>query len=238
MNRQRILDEIKRTAADNDGVPLGLLRFQKVTGINRDAWLGKFWRRWSEAVEEAGFTPNLRSAAFEREALVEHLAVLTREHRRFPTDADIGLANVSGARLPHKHRFRKLGTVRMRVDLVRQFAREHADYQDILAWLPATDGAEPETDTTAAPHGVDGAVYMLKLGKHYKIGKSFRVPQRHREISIELPEKPDVIHVITTDDPTGIEAYWHARFAEKRTNGEWFSLSRDEIAAFKRRRFM
>ena len=67
---------------------------------------------------------------------------------------------------------------------------------------------------------------MLRLGKHYKIGKSFSVPRRHKEIAIELPEKPDVIHVITTDDPTGIEAYWHKRFDEKHTNGEWFALTR------------
>jgi hypothetical protein len=238
MNKQRILDEIKRTAADNDGVPLGQLQFQKVTGITRDTWLGKFWRQWSLAVEEAGFTPNRKSEAYENDALFEHLVLLTRKLRRFPTDADISLAKAGGADIPHKHRFRKLGTLRMRTDLVRQFARDHAEYQDILAWLPAVQGDEPETDTTPAEDGVDGAVYMLKLGKHYKIGKSFRVPQRHREIAIELPEKPDVIHVITTDDPTGIEAYWHNRFAEKRTNGEWFSLSRDEVTAFKRRKFM
>lgn len=86
--------------------------------------------------------------------------------------------------------------------------------------------------------GVDGAVYMLNHGSHYKIGKSFRVPQRHREIAIELPEKPELVHVIKTDDPTGIEAYWHKRFEAKHTNGEWFALARDDVRAFKRRRFM
>ena len=84
----------------------------------------------------------------------------------------------------------------------------------------------------------DGSVYMLKLGKHYKIGKTFSVPRRHQEIAIELPEKPDIIHVITTDDPSGIETYWHKRFALKRTNGEWFALTPEDIRAFKRGRFM
>jgi len=51
-----------------------------------------------------------------------------------------------------------------------------------------------------------------------------------------MPEKVAMIHVITTDDPTGIEAYWHKRFEAKRKNGEWFDLSREDVAAFKRRR--
>ncbi len=97
---------------------------------------------------------------------------------------------------------------------------------------------EGDASTSGGTDLGDGSVYMLKLGKHYKIGKSFSVPRRHREITIELPEKPDVVHVITTDDPSGIEAYWHKRFAEKRTNGEWFALKREDINAFRRRKFM
>jgi Meiotically up-regulated gene 113 len=236
MDKERIIAEIRRTAEDNGGVPLGQNTFADVTGIGEWEWRGKYWRNWGEAVLEAGLTPNQPKPAHGKAALALALTRLTAKLGRFPTRADLKLEKRTDPVFPTITAFDgHIGRRAEMVEAVRRHATEHSDYRAVLDVLPP---ASPAPAVEEPSKGVDGAVYMLKLGKHYKIGKSFRVPQRHREIAIELPEKPDVVHVITTDDPTGIEAYWHARFAEKRTNGEWFALTQDEIRAFKRRKFM
>ena len=84
----------------------------------------------------------------------------------------------------------------------------------------------------------NGSVYLYKSGKHYKIGRTNDLKRRDREIKLQLPIEAELIHRIITDDPVGIEKYWHSRFSENRLNGEWFNLSASDFKAFRRRKFM
>jgi hypothetical protein len=77
-------------------------------------------------------------------------------------------------------------------------------------------------------------VYLFKSGRYYKIGKTNDTVRRGKEIRVQLPERTDLIHAIKTDDPSGVEAYWHKRFESKRKQGEWFDLRPSDIKAFKR----
>ena len=118
--------------------------------------------------------------------------------------------------------------------LVAAFAkwlRENDNFADLIALLPE----DKEAVASAPPR--EGFVYLLKSGNHYKIGRSEELERRVKQISIALPEEVTLEHAIRTDDPPGIEAYWHRRFAERRAKGEWFLLTIADVRAFKRRRF-
>ena len=78
----------------------------------------------------------------------------------------------------------------------------------------------------------------MKSGKYYKIGLTIDLGRREYDLRIQLPEKPVKIHSIKTDDSVGIERYWHERFKDRRKNGEWFELTKEDVAAFKRRKFI
>ena len=77
-------------------------------------------------------------------------------------------------------------------------------------------------------------VYLMKSGPHYKIGRTNSVSRRGSELAIKIPVPPRTIHSVETDDPVGVESYWHKRFADKRGEGEWFVLSAEDVSAFKR----
>ena len=84
---------------------------------------------------------------------------------------------------------------------------------------------------------IEGLVYLLKSGEFYKIGRATDLERRVKQVSTAMPETIDLLHSIKTDDPSGIENYWHRRFKDKRANGEWFKLDAQDVKAFKRRTY-
>lgn len=242
MTKQHILDEIRRTTNGNGGVPCGVRRFFNETGIKESEWRGVYWARWSDAVREAGFAPNQKTAAYEDNWLLEQFAGFVRELGRFPVQSELRLRARTHDGFPVDGTFDRFGTKPQKIAKLIEFCQGNQVYQDVLAICQAALNSDnaPEVEETEedGKEEIFGFVYLLKSGRFYKIGRSNAAGRRERELAIQLPEKAAIVHQISTDDPKGIEEYWHRRFDSLRKNGEWFDLSASDVKAFKRRKFM
>jgi hypothetical protein len=239
MDRQHILAEIRRTTNENGGRPLGKERFARETGISESYWLGKYWARWGAAVREAGFEPNQLQGALDERDLIEKFVSLIRELGKFPTTNEVKLKAHNTPGFPWHNTFARLGSRSVLAARIEAYCKEREGYDDVVALCrTATDGSPVLRDAPAETPEEFGFVYLMKSGRYYKVGRSNAAGRREYELAIQLPERAVTVHLIRTDDPVGIEAYWHKRFDSKRKNGEWFDLDRADVTAFKRRKFM
>lgn len=239
MDKHYILAEIKRTAAANGGKALGRNRFEKETGIRRNDWFGKHWARWSDAVEDAGLAANALQAAYELEYVIECLIEQIRHSGRYPTLAEIALYARDHPGTPSHAVFKNFGGKPGLAAKVVEYCSAKEGYDDVIGICkPIAENRHAKPVEPTSGEDSFGHVYLMKSGKFYKIGHSNAAGRREYELSIQLPEKLETIHIIATDDPRGIEAYWHRRFESKRMNGEWFNLDPADLQAFKRRKFM
>lgn len=231
MNRDRILEVIRQTAKGNGGIPLGTDRLAQI-GITASVW-EKYWARISDAQREAGLTPNKPQGPHPDEDALAKLASLAQELGVFPTYRDVKVKRKQDRNFPSPRVFRRLGVKAVLASRLADYVRTRPELGDVAA-LCAT---HVSLEMPAAPRRVIqfGSVYLLKgPGRRYKVGRTNAFGRRRRELAIQLPFDTRKVHVIETDDPEGVEAYWHQRLASKRINSEWFELDADDVAAFKR----
>jgi hypothetical protein len=240
VTKTHILQEIKRTAEENNRTPLGMRRFVSETGIKRYDW-EKYWSRGlSEAIREAGYSPNQLSRSLDIATVLDKYAGLAQELGHLPVEAELLFKSRSDCTFPGKNAFKRFGTKLELVEHLAQYCRSHAVYNDVISLCEEyVSQVQQESANESECQEVEiGFVYLIKSGRFYKIGRSNAAGRREYELAIQLPEKVKRIRVIRTDDPSGIEAYWHKRFEVKRKKGEWFELKATDVAAFKRRKFM
>lgn len=239
ISKDEILQEVKRIAEKNGGKPLGRLAFFNVTGIKETDWRGRFWARWNDVLREAGYGPNTLVEARPEATLLDSFANLALELRKIPVYSELRLKKRTDPEFPNDKTFTRLGNKAQLLAKLHHHCSINSQYATLIPLIEAAlDQGDDTATATSETESTDGFVYLVKMGKHYKIGRTFSVPRRHRELSLEMPEKLKPVHVIRTDDPMGIEAYWHKRFQAKCTNSEWFALSPEDIRIFKKRKFM
>lgn len=239
--RGQIIAHIQRLTAENFGNPPGRRTFERETGIRYTDWYGRYWARWGDALIEAGFSPNERNTRIADDDLLKRFAELARELGRIPAFGDLLLRRRTDMTLPDEKVFRThFGRKSELVVRLRQWCEANPGFEDVLALCPVTSTStqqQAEEPPQSREKPVVGYVYLIRSGRHYKIGRTNSVGRRERELAIQLPQEARTVHAIETDDPVGIEAYWHKRFADKRANGEWFALEPEDVRAFRRRRF-
>ncbi|MDP3879500.1 MAG: GIY-YIG nuclease family protein [Dehalococcoidales bacterium] len=241
MDKDYILKEIDRTAKANNGIPLGRLKFEKETGIRYWDWWGKHWTRWNDALAEAGYPPNTLQLAYDEEALIEQIISLIREIGKFPTVGELRMKAHNSKGFPaHNTIHSRLGRQSELPKRILAYCADNPEYSDVAdICKKAVSISGASTEQFPKDSDIEfGYVYLMKSGRFYKIGNSKNVERRNYEIGIKLPEDLTVLHKIRTDDPVGIENYWHNRFKDRRRQGEWFDLSIKDVSAFKRRKFM
>ncbi len=233
--RERIISEIRRIAREA-GQPPGVQSFEKLSGIRTREWRGKFWSRWSEALVEAGFEPNQLNEKIEPNSLLTALADVALAVGKLPTEDEYIMHARNKEALPSYSAIKShFGKRESLIEAIRTWAidPENDQHSTILEFLPEKIRTTKEPSIQQAM----GHVYLLRSGEYYKIGQSSDLEKRVKSINVALPDKATLEHAISTDDPPGIEAYWHRRFADRRMNGEWFKLSKADILAFKKRKF-
>ena len=241
LTKDDVLREIRRTAAENGGVAPGKAAFLAATGIRESDWSGRWWTTWGAAVREAGLKPQRLNPRLDDELVLDAAVRIIRKYARFPTSAEIRFECNADRTLPSHNTFRRFGGLGGLRTRLLAYAAEHG-LSDVAAAISEYPDEPVAADAVLDGEGTqalsDGFVYLIKSGRHFKIGKANSVEARHRQLKIQLPQAAEVVHRIKTDDPYGIESYWHRRFADKRLNGEWFALSAEDVKAFRRRKFM
>lgn len=235
--RDEILSEIRRVAAQNGGQPPGRGTFESLTGIGATAWHGVHWARWGDALREAGLKPNERFRKSDSDVILQKFCDAARHYGHLPTAAELRMYRRAHLDCPSEKTIQThFGSKDDLLANLRAWIVDKSAFEDIACMLGPPSLGLPQL-AARARRAPEGFVYLIRSGAYYKIGRSDRIEQRMKEIRTTLPEAATLVHAIRTDDPAGIEIYWHRRFKDYRANGEWFRLSRDDVAAFRRRKF-
>jgi hypothetical protein len=98
--------------------------------------------------------------------------------------AELKLRAQQDPEFPSHNTFARFGGKAKLAGRLIEFCQEHEGYEDVAAiCAPISLDSEPETTSNATERlEAFGSVYLLKFGRHYKIGRTNTVGRRKREL--------------------------------------------------------
>lgn len=95
---------------------------------------------------------------------------------------------------------------------------------------PARPARLPVSTRKSIPKS--GHIYLIRgVGTRYcKIGLAANLGRRLDQLDVLMPFKIEVLHTFPSEDLHRDERVLHARFSNKRVEGEWFVLDDDDVA--------
>lgn len=157
------------------------------------------------------------------------------------TPAELRLRRSRDAEFPAPNTFARLGDKNQLIGRVLAFCGDEPEYEDVAALCAVVRRSADNATHACQPSDADaleiraGFVYLIKGRRgEYKLGHTSVVDRRVSELATGSPVDLQVVHEIKTDDPLGVEAYWHRRFANSRIKNEWFNPNASDVRAFRR----
>ncbi len=233
--KEFIVKSYKRMAEINDGKPVGENVFSSKSGIKGRYWRGGYWLSWAEFQMELGFTPTAKTSRYPDEFILRHLAELALEVKRLPTVFDLRVRRKAGGSFPSDNAFQRWKREE-RMRRLGVFCEGKPEFAPVLE-LVKREQFHQSLRRKGPPTTLRGVVYLTRRGEGFNIGR-IRACKRQLLIDVcRLRQQPDLVHMIKTDDPEGIERYWRGRFRAKLRGRKSYRLSDNNLAVFKRRRF-
>ena len=133
IQRELILNEIRRVAEENGGKAPGFQRFHAETGIERGEWYPHTWLRWGDALKEAGLTPNKLNERHDEKYVLEKYALLVRELGHRPVVGEVRRKSKLDKEFPaHTVFANRYDGLNGLMFALREFCNAHKGFEDVF----------------------------------------------------------------------------------------------------------
>jgi hypothetical protein len=231
-NTEQIIALLKAEVARNGDQPPSQREFFAAASLNLRDLHRAGWPTYGALLKSQGFEAAGMKRAYTDEEVFRPLAELAVRLGHFPTQNEREVERHRNPAFPSSEAYIRRGRGEMLEHTLREWCEETKSFPELVSKLK-----QATCPARLSGPVVKGYVYMLRdgnSGKRVKIGKESTEGARQAAAATWL-ENPRVTHRIATDDPEGIERYWHERFKRegKHVARELFDLLPSDIAAFK-----